>query len=266
MNRIKLYVFCTLIFVAAFCAATASRAESPLNGTWKTDISQTKWSPKPLIFYISGGWYHCVTCNPTYDVAADGQDHPVANQAFDTAAVMIVDPHTISLTYKKDGNVISEQTRTVSADGKTLTVHLTAHPKDSDKPLTFDMKAKRDGMLRPGVHATSGKWITQQQKGSEDAYLTTYKIDGDQVTMSSPDGEGYSATFGGGDAPYKGAYGITSVSVRRVNPQTIEETFKRDGQVREVATTTVSSNGKMATVVDADKATGRTTTYMMKKQ
>jgi hypothetical protein len=262
----KRLVLSALPLVALLFAAAISGAQSPINGTWKTDISQTKFSPKPLIFYISQGWYHCVTCNPAYDAATDGQDHAVSGQSYDTIAISIVDPHTIAVTYKKDGKVISEQTRTVSADGKILNVHTTSHPKDSDKPLVFDAKGKRDGVLRPGVHATSGRWIVQQEKGSDEAYLTTYKVDGDQITMTSPDGENYTATLGGGDAPYKGAYGINAVSVRKLAPNKIEETFKRDGRVIDVATTTISPNGKSATVVDEDKLTGRTSTYVTNKQ
>jgi hypothetical protein len=260
------FVPSALCFLALLSIAAASRAESPISGTWKTDIAQTKFSPKPLIFYISQGWYHCVTCNPTFDVAADGQEHSVTGQSYDTVSISIVDPHSISMVAKKDGKVAFEQTRTASADGKTLTVHTTSHPKDSDKAMTFDSQAKRDGMPIPGVHATSGRWIVQQEKGSDEAYLTTYKIASDQIIMTSPDGETYTATWGGGDAPYKGAYGVNAVRVRLLAPNKIEETFKRDGREIEVATTTISANGKTATVVDEDKLTGRTSTYVNKKQ
>jgi hypothetical protein len=266
MTRSNRFVLCAMCLLAVCFVAATSLAESPFNGTWKTDMSQTKWSPKPLIFYISQGWYHCVTCNPAWDVAADGQDHPVAGQSYDTVAIMISDDHTIAETTKKNGKIVFEQTRTVSGDGKTLTVHTVDHPKDSDKTLTFDTKAKRDGMPHPGVHATSGRWVIEQQKGSEDAMLTTYKVDGDQITMTSPDGETYTATFGGGDAPAKGAYGYNAVSLRRIDPHSIEETDKRDGRVIDVTTLTVSPNGKMLTAVDHDQVTGRTSTYIAKKQ
>jgi hypothetical protein len=262
--KLKRFVVCTVSLFALLLIASVSRAQSPFNGTWKTDIAQTKWSPKPLIFYISQGWYHCVTCNPTFDVAADGQDHAVSGQSYDTVAVTVVDDHTISATTKKNGKVTSESTRTVSADGKTLTVHVTVHPRDSDKTLTFDEKARRDCKLPPGVHATSGRWIVEQEKGTDDAYLTTYKVDGDQIAMSQPDGENYTATFGGGDSPYKGAYGLNAVSVKRLAPNKIEETDKRDGQVISVYTMTV--NGKTMTVVDESKTTGRVTNLVAHKQ
>ena len=266
MKRIERFVLSAFCLLAVLCFAAVSRAQSPFNGTWKTDSSQTKWSPKPLIFYISEGWYHCVTCNPAFDVAADGQEHAITGQPYDTVSVTVVDPRTISVTTKKNGKVVWEQKRTVSLDGKTLTVHTTAYPKESDKTMSFDVKAKREGVSHPDVHAASGRWLIQQEKGSEEAYLTTYKVDGDQITMTSPDGETYTATLGGGDSPYKGAYATDTVSVRRLKPNTIEETDKRDGRVVDVETMTVSPNGKTMTVVDQDKLTGRTTTMVAKKQ
>ena len=142
------YVVCALLSMAALCASTAAQAQSPFDGTWRTDLAKTSFSPKPIIFYISHDWYHCVSCTPSFDVAADGQDHAVAGQAYDTIAVTVVDDHTIKTITKKGGKIIGEQTRKVSDDGKILTVETTQHPMNSDKPATFETKAKRDGMLR----------------------------------------------------------------------------------------------------------------------
>ena len=76
MKAMKQYVFCALLAIAVLLAAGASQAQSPFDGTWRVDLSQTKFSPKPLSFYISQAWYHCTgSCNPSYDIAADGQDH-----------------------------------------------------------------------------------------------------------------------------------------------------------------------------------------------
>jgi anthranilate/para-aminobenzoate synthase component I len=89
MSSTKRYAVCALISMAALFAATASHAQSPFDGTWKTDLSKTKFSPKPLTFYISAGWYHCVSCSPAFDVQADGQDHPVAGTSPRRAAPSI---------------------------------------------------------------------------------------------------------------------------------------------------------------------------------
>ena len=266
MNRMKQYVYCALLTLVALCVAAAAQAQSPFDGTWKTDLSQTKFSPKPLAFYISQGWYHCVTCNPTFDVAADGQDHAVTGQSYDTISVTIVDPHSISIATKKGGQADYEQTRTVSADGKTLTVKSTGHPVNGSASISFEASAKRSGVAPAGVHATSGQWIIQKQTGSDNALLTTYKTNGDQFTMTSPTGETYTAKFDGADYPATGTHYYNAVSLKKINANTIEETDKRDGKVVDISTMTVSANGKMMTVVDNDKVTGRTSTFVAKKQ
>jgi hypothetical protein len=264
MSSTKRYALCALFSMVTLFAAAASPAQSPFDGTWKTDLSKTKFSPKPLTFYISAGWYHCVSCSPAFDVPADGQDHAVSGQSYDTISVTIVDAHTISFVAKKGGAVDFEQTRTVSADGKTLNVKSTGHPQGGGAPTTFVTVGKRSGALPSGVHATSGDWIIQKQTGSDNALLNTYKVNGDELTMTSPTGESYTAKFDGNDYPYKGAYGFDAVSLKKLNAHSFEETDKRDGTVIDVSTVTV--NGKIMTVVDTSKQTGRVTTYVATKQ
>ena len=64
----------------------------------------------------------------------------------------------------------------------------------------------------------------------------------------------------------KGAYFYNSVSLKRIDDHTIEETDKRDGKVVEVAKMTVSPDGKKMTVVATDTLTGRTSTFVAEKQ
>ena len=266
MSSTRRYALCALIAMAALFAAAASSAQSPFDGTWKTDLSQTKFSPKPLTFYISGGWYHCVSCSHPFDVPADGQDHAVSDESYDTINVTIVNPHTISFVAKKGGVVTFEQTRTVSTDGKTLTFKTTGHPVSGGPPTSFETTARRSGKLPSGVHATSGDWIIQKQTGSSNALLTTYKTNGDEITMTSPTGETYTAKFDGSDYPVRGSYGWDAVSLKKINSHTIEETDKRDGTVTDVTTMTVSPSGKTMTAVETSKLTGRVTTFIATKQ
>ncbi len=53
--------------------------------------------------------------------------------------------------------------------------------------------------------------------------LTTYKTNGDELTMTSPTGETYTAKLDGNDYPVKGSYGWDAVSLKQINPHTIEE-------------------------------------------
>jgi len=128
MNRTTRSLVCALFVLAGVCASQGAPAQSPFDGTWHTNLAQSKISPKPNVFYLSQGWYHCVSCNPTYDAKADGTDQAVTGQAYDTVSITEVDPKTISVTTKKAGKVVYEQTRIVSADGKILTVKSTLTP------------------------------------------------------------------------------------------------------------------------------------------
>jgi hypothetical protein len=266
MSTIKRTLFFALIALAVPLAATASHAQSPFDGTWKTDLSKTKFAPKPITFYISQGWYHCVSCNPSYDVPADGQDHAVSGQSYDTISVTIVDSHTINVVGKKGSNVTFEQTRTVLSDGKTLDVKSTGHPLFGGPAPTFETIGIRTGTLPSGVHATSGEWIIEHQTGSSNALLTTYKTSGDEMTMTSPTGETYTAKLDGNDYPYRGSYAYDAVSLKKINDHTIEEADKRAGSVIDDSVLTVSPNGKTMTVVDTNKLSGRVDTFVATKQ
>lgn len=265
MSKIVRCVGCALFFAVALCVPAISHAQAAFNGTWRVDLAQTKFSPKPVAFYIGNGWYHCVSCDTPYAVPADGQQHAVTGEPFDSISVTIVDPKTITVQTSKDGKVISEQTRTVSANGKTLTVKGTDHPQNSDKPVTFEAVAVREGIAPSGVQATSGKWIIKKVSNSDNGLLTTYKVAGDQITMSEPTGETYTAKLDGQDYPEKGSYGVDAVSLKLVDPHTVEETDKRGGKVMEVDKMTVSSNGKTMTITASNPNTGRVSTYVAHK-
>ena len=113
MKKSNRSLACAAFVVLAFCIPALSFAQSPFDGTWHTNLSQAKFSPKPNVFYISQGFYHCVSCVPAFDVKADGTDQPVTGQAYDTISVKEVDPKTIAITAKKGGTSEFDQTRTV---------------------------------------------------------------------------------------------------------------------------------------------------------
>jgi hypothetical protein len=100
-----------------------------------------------------------------------------------------------------------------------------------------------------------------------DSALTfTYKVNADEMSYSSPTGQSYTAKVGGGEAPYKGDPGTTSVSLKKINDRTVEETDMRDGKVISVATMTVSADGKKMTIDVSDKLHGTTSRFVADKQ
>jgi hypothetical protein len=101
---------------------------------------------------------------------------------------------------------------------------------------------------------------------SENGVTTTYKSNGDDLTMSTPAGEGYTAKLDGKDYPYKGSFSYDAVSLKRINDRTIEETDKLDGKATQVSKMSVSTDGKTLTVVSTYMPTNRTSTYISLKQ
>ena len=65
------------------------------------------------------------------------------------------------------------------------------------------------------------------------------------------------AKLGGPDAPMSGDPGVTSVSVKMVGKDTLQETDKRNGKVIGVFTMTVAENGKTAKGTFDDKLQNR---------
>lgn len=254
----------SLASVSMLAIACSAYGQAGFAGTWKFDMSQSKFSPKPFTFYTSQGWYHCISCGPPFEAAADGQEHAISGQPFDAITVTITDPHTLTVVTKKAGKVNSEQSATVSADGKTLDYKFTIYQTNSDKPASWESVSKRVGTLPAGVHATSGNWVTLKASGNEDALLVTYKVDGDAITMTEPTGQTYTAKVDGSDNPVKGDSGWDTVSLKKIDDHTIEETDKFNGKAFGITKMTVS--GKTMTCVETDKPSDRVSTYIAKKQ
>ena len=82
--------------------------------------------------------------------------------------------------------------------------------------------------------------------------------------MTNPTGQSYTAKMDGTDAPMKGDPGVTSVSVKKMGNNTIEEIDKRDGKVIGVMKATVSGNTLNATY--DDKLHGSRMKYTATKQ
>ncbi len=241
-------------------------AQSPFDGTWKTNMTESKLSQKPYVFSVNNGMYDCETCVPKINIKADGTDQAVTGQTYDTLMVKAVDANSIHLVTKKGGKPTGDSTRTVSADGKTLTINGTSYPADGSQPYKSEVKFTRVAKGPAGSNATSGSWRIQNVNEDSAGLTATYKVSGDEVSMSTPTGESWTAKFGGPDQPVKGLYGNYTVSVKKLGDRAIEVTMKRDGKLNSVTKVSVSSDGKKMTEVVDNKLTGRITTYIDEKQ
>jgi hypothetical protein len=258
-----------LIAFAALLIPMPAAAQNAFDGTWKVDMNKVDFSKKPDVFVLQNGMYACKTCAPPYDVKADGTDQSVSGHPYyDTVVIKVVNDHSIEETDKKNGKVVSTSTSTVSPDGNTLMFEFSdSSNTNGGPPVTGKGEATRVAKGPAGSNAISGSWRTTKIEGlSDNATVWTYKISGDEITMTTPTGQSYTAKLNGSDAPMKGDPGVTSVSVKMKGKDTLEETDKRDGKVIAVFKMTVANDGKTAKASVDDKLQNRTTDFDVTKQ
>jgi hypothetical protein len=254
----------------AACAATSllclPAAASPFDGTWKADMSTAKLPKKPFHFQVVKGIYQCFSCVPAITIKADGQDHAVSGHPYwDMLSITLVDDHTFKQVSKKAGKVVMEATHTVSADGRTMVNEYTDSSATNAAPVTGKSTLVRVSAGPRGSAAVSGSWRETSESDSDNGLTVTYKVDGDMLTMSTPTGQSFAAKLDGTETPYKGDPGTTSVMVKKLGPATIEETDKRNGKVVGLVKTTISADGKVASITYTDKLRGATMSFKANK-
>jgi hypothetical protein len=262
----KLFLFVAL---GALLTPLLAAAQSVFDGTWKIDMSKVDFPKKPDVFLLQNGMYSCKTCTPPYEIKADGTDQSVSGHPyFDTVAIKVVNDHAIEETDKKNGTVVSTSTSTVSSDGNTTMFTFSdSSNTNGGPPVTGSGEATRVAKGPEGSNAISGSWRTTKIQGlSDNAIIWSYKVTGDEITMTSQTGQSYTAKLNGTDAPMKGDPGVTSVSVKMKGKDTLEETDKRDGKVIAIFKLTVAADGKTAKASSDDKLQNRTTNFDVTKQ
>ena len=250
-------------------APVTALAQSPIDGTWKADLSQVQMPKKPDVYLLQNGRYQCKTCTPPIDVKADGQHQKVTGSRYiDTMSITVVDDHTIQETDKKDGKVVGTSKTMIAPDGKTGTFEFSdSSATNGGAPVTGKGEITQVAAGPAGSHAVSGSWRTSKMSDLSDNGTTiTYKVEGDTLNMSNPLGQSYSAKMDGTDTPYKGDPGITSVSVKSMGKNGFDETDKRDGKALYVAHVRVAPDGKTMNVTVDDKQRGTTMRFVSTKQ
>lgn len=242
-------------------------AQSPLDGTWKIDMSKSKLPKKPDVYLLQNGMYECKSCNPPVNIKADGQFQKISGDPYrDALMVKVVDDKHIEMASQKEGKDVAKTARSVSDDGNTMTVEWTYYGNPTGGPVSGTDHMKRVAKGPAGSNAVSGSWRDEKADvATADAITFTFKGGGDSLSYSTPTGQSYEAKLDGKDVPYVGDPGTTSASLKRIG-DSIEETDKRDGKVISVAKMTVSKDGQTMTIDVDDKLNGTTATYIAVKQ
>ena len=261
----KMYLAASLLF--AFVPAL-SAAQTAFDGTWKTDPNKVTFSTKPIVLSFKDGMYDCKSCVYKTVVKTDGTDQKIEGNPYtDTLAVKIVDKNTVESVSKKGGKEVGWSKRVVSADGNSMTVEYKNTSPNNGEVTTGKTLFKRVDTDPAGTNAASGSWLTAKiESRSDNAMKVTYKTAGDTLNMSTVGGQSYSAKMDGSDAPMKGNAGVTTVSVKMVGKNVLEEVDKRDGKVVSASKMTIDASGKTAKVDWENKLANTTGSYVMVKQ
>ena len=156
-SLLKTLLVGTVLAVGGIAVASAASAKDPIIGTWQLNVAKSTFKPGPAP--KSHTRTYMATADGielTYETVAadgsatngkssfkdDGKDYPITgSKDFDTVSLKRIDASTVESTQKKAGKVVGTTLRTVSKDGKVMTLKLTG--KDTkgaayDNVLVFD--------------------------------------------------------------------------------------------------------------------------------
>ena len=241
----------------------AGLAGTGFDGSWKTNLESLKTTGEPIVLLLAGGEYTCSSCNPPYTVKADGAEHKVTGQAyFDSAQVSVTGPNSADIVLKQGSKELVRFSDTVSADSTTLTSKVTNHV--GVQTVTDELTAKRVAAAPADSHPLSGSWVEQQHVAG-DLRPVQYRMTADGFQMRW-NGQSYDAKFDGREYPVAGDPGETTVSIRKIDDATVEETDHRKGKVVDQIRLALGMDGNTITVIDKDFSHGQTVTYTLEKQ
>jgi hypothetical protein len=249
---------------ALLLTPVAALAASAFDGTWKTNLDSMKVSGKPDVYVLVDGQYSCPSCFPPLEVKADGAEHKVSGHAYyDTATVRVLNPTTIETTLKQGSKVFATITETVSADGQTLSTKFVNHA--GAKEVIGHATSKRVANGPAGSHVISGSWQQDQLQGGDVMRTVQYEMT-DEGFKYRWNGQSYDAKFDGKEYPVTGDSGHTTVTLKKIDSNTVEETDHRQGKVVDVTRLAAAPDGKTIAVTDNDIAHGQTTSFTLDKQ
>jgi hypothetical protein len=252
-----------LLLLALCLCASHARSQSPFDGTWIIDTGKNEnlASEKPRVVSVVDGVFR----EGDRQLKADGSDQKVSATGYwDTVSVRIVDDRTVEIVSKKAGKPMFTETDTVSADGNTLTQVV----KDTTEAeaVTFESDFRRISPAPVGAHALSGSWQVFKMSRSENSTVIQYKCTSEGFSAETPLGEKLEARFDGKLYQMQDDPGHTMVSVKLINPYTVEQTNVREGKIVFIVTLEVTRDGKSIHATLKSKEDGSLKTWILHKK
>jgi hypothetical protein len=247
--QMKLLLKPILIAALLGSASFALAAEGPFTGTWKLNLDKSNFTGDTVKFSSAGGSMRVTGGGESYEFKGDGSE---SKTRFGTAAWKKINDNTWEETDMVNGRLDSKTTWTLSDDGKTLTARVTG-----DKPGGGSFDDTAIYTRTAGTKGLTGTWKDKEFKGSSPSLFTLTET-GNSLTFDEPDfklkavGEfdGKPGTVEGPSIP-PGA----SFVLAKAGPRSFKMTRTQNGKPLDMATWTVSADGKSMTVVSRTAGT-----------
>lgn len=137
-KRVVLFCAALLLIVGIGVTSAVFAADNPMAGTWKLNISKSKFDPGPApksttvtikiennteIYMAEGMDAAGNATHSSFTAKLDGTDAPVTGIPYaDMVSLNLMSPNHLVATLKKDGKVMMTVHVVVAADGKSRTV------------------------------------------------------------------------------------------------------------------------------------------------
>lgn len=250
-----------ILAVAAVLAVAA--ADLPYAGKWKMNPAKSDFGETTVTYVqLPSGEMQATMAGESYKFKIDGKDYPAIFG--NTAAWKSLSPTSWETTYKLNGKVLTTETLTLSADGKTLTVN--SKGKKPNGEMIDDTIVSERVSGGPGL---AGKWKTKNLKSAAPSVLEITPSGTDGVIFKIVDMDlACNGKFDGKDHPCTGptlAPGWTA-SFANAGPRGLDMTIKNNGKTLFKLSYSVSADGKTLTESGTATAANETTKVVYDKQ
>ena len=234
------------LLLAACASVPAPAVGSPFQGTWKLDTGKSHFTgdtftysttPSGLMRYSNGS-------TREFDFNLDGK--PYSNQGGYTVTWTAAGENAWNSEWRLGDKVMGKAHRTLSADGKTLTIESIGFRADGTEAQETDVYTRVSG--GPGL---PGTWRNIKVQTSSTTYIIGIPAPG-QIRIESPaDKETVAGPTDGTALPYIGPdtpEGYT-IAFTVTGPFSLKYTNQYKGKVMNLGTMAVSRDGKTLTQV-----------------
>ena len=243
--KTRLYCVCAAMALAVPCFA----AGPSWDGTWKLNEAKSKLTGYSFTIEDKGNMMHMSDGAFAYDFACDGKDYPtVADRTMMCTGSPAAGYDNVT---KVKGKVVYKSHRTLSADGKTLTVHGTETRPDGTTQ-NYTNVYKRES----GTTGLVGKWVSVKSQGTAGSVVIETK--GDWIKMYFPEyKETVQGKMDGSNLPDTGPEVAPDswLAIKADGPNKLKFWVKYKDKVTDEGTLMLSADGK--TIVNEDWTPGK---------